>query len=67
MMSALLLVASLSACSADPNNAAADGASNAAVAGDARAAGAQPPAARDLTTFNVCARLPASAAFLHSP
>lgn len=59
-MSVLLLATSLSACGADPNSAAADGASNAAVAGDASAAGAQPAAARDLTTFDVCARLPAA-------
>jgi hypothetical protein len=58
MMCTLLLVASLSACGADQNNAAADGASNTAV--DATAAGAEPAAERDLTTFDVCARLPAA-------
>jgi hypothetical protein len=60
MMSALLLVTSLSACGADPDGAGAGGASNAADAGDASAARAQSAAARDLTTFNVCALVPAA-------
>jgi hypothetical protein len=53
---ALLLIASLGACNAEPNSTA----SNAPIAGDTGAARAQPAAARDLTTFDVCALLPAA-------